>query len=60
MLYRVTALCFTEQSQRDCVSPFFELARVLVRLSSRCPQHRKPESRHRVTGCETSRSRLRC
>jgi hypothetical protein len=33
MLYRVTALCFTEQSQRDCVSPFFEIAFVLVRFN---------------------------
>jgi hypothetical protein len=32
MLSRVAALCFTEQSQRDCVSPFFEIAFVLVRL----------------------------
>jgi hypothetical protein len=36
-----------------------KLARVLVRFNHIASIHRKRESRHHVSGCRTSRSRLR-
>jgi hypothetical protein len=41
-------------------SPLPEITLVFVRLDHVAGRHRKPESQPDVSGCETSRNRLRC